>query len=105
MKDVLRLWLGRGVSGFRIDAVPYLFEIEADEEGNYSDEPESGTCTDYNSPCFLSHIYTQNLEETFDMAFQWRAVVDEYKAEYGGETRYSKNMLWSSNDLNVRLNI
>lgn len=102
MKDVLRLWLGRGVSGFRIDAVPYLFEIEADEEGNYMNEPESGECTDYNSPCFLSHIYTQNIEETFDMAFQWRAVMDAYKAEYGGVTRYIvKIMLSHSNDFNI----
>lgn len=87
MKDVLRLWLGRGVSGFRIDAVPYLFEVEADEEGNYPDEPLSGECDDPDSACYTSHIYTQNLDETFDMAYQWREVVDEYAARYGGGSR------------------
>lgn len=87
MKDVLRLWLGRGVSGFRIDAVPYLFEILPDANGNYIDEPESGECTDFNNPCYLKHMYTQNQDETFDMAYQWRAVMDEHKTTYGGVTK------------------
>lgn len=87
VKNVVRTWLERGVHGFRIDAVPYLYEIEADEEGNYPDEPQSGTCTDWNSTCFLDHIYTQNRDETFDMAYQWRAAADAYQAQYGGITR------------------
>lgn len=87
MKDVLRLWLTRGVSGFRIDAVPYLFEIAPDENDEYPEEALSGECDDYNNPCYTIHDYTQNRDETFDMAFQWRAVLDEYKAKYGGETK------------------
>lgn len=87
MKNILRLWLSRGVSGFRIDAVPYLFEILPDENGNYRDEPLSGKCTDFNNECYLNHIYTQNQDETFDMAYQWRAVMDDFKSTYGGETK------------------
>lgn len=87
MKSILRLWLSRGVTGFRIDAVPYLFEIEMDADGNYADEPLSNNCDDPDSHCYLSHIYTQDMDETFDMAYQWRKVLDDWKKDNGGETR------------------
>ena len=28
IQNVLRFWLDRGVDGFRIDAIPHLFEVE-----------------------------------------------------------------------------
>ncbi|XP_063696435.1 probable maltase [Culicoides brevitarsis] len=79
MKNILRYWLDMGIAGFRIDAVPYLFEIQPDENGNYKDEPLSGITSDPTDYQYTSHIYTQDQPETFDMAYQWRAVVDEYK--------------------------
>lgn len=77
MKNVLRFWLDRGIAGFRVDAVPFLFESLPDENGNYPDEPLSGRC-DPSADCYLNHIYTQNYEETWDMVYQWRAVLLEY---------------------------
>lgn len=82
MKSILRLWLDRGVAGFRIDAVPYLFETEA-----LLDEPLSNNCNDPEDYCYLRHIYTSDIEDTFDMIYQWRAVTDKYKVDHGGETR------------------
>lgn len=76
MKEVLRYWLKKGISGFRVDAVPFLFEVLPDESGNYPDEPLSGVC-DPDAECYLKHIYTQNLDETWDMVYQWRAVLLE----------------------------
>lgn len=87
MKEVLRFWMRRGVAGFRIDAVPHLFEIAPSDDGSLPDEPLSGTCTDPESFCYLNHIYTQNQPETFDMVYQWRAVMDQFKTDYGGDTR------------------
>ncbi len=88
MKDILIFWMEKGVSGFRVDAVPYLFEVEADSNGDYPDEPLSGECDDPDSQCYLSHIYTQNIDETFDMAYQWRAVLDKFTVENGTETKF-----------------
>lgn len=81
MKDVLRFWLRKGVSGFRIDAMPFLFEVVPDAEGNYPDEPLTGdpTCDGPDSPCYVMNVYTENRAETFDMAYQWRAVTDEFE--------------------------
>jgi alpha-glucosidase len=83
MKDVLRFWLDRGIDGFRIDAVPYLFE-----DPDLQDEPLSNS-TGYNSTDYeyLDHIYTKDLYDTFDMIYQWRQLVDDYTKENGGSTR------------------
>nr|CAD7408191.1 unnamed protein product [Timema poppensis] len=79
MKNVMRYWLDMGVDGFRVDSVPHLFE-----DTEFLDEPLSHDPNalegDYDS---LVHIYTQNLPETYDMVYQFRAVVDEYKKKDG----------------------
>nr|CAD7575117.1 unnamed protein product [Timema californicum] len=79
MKNVMRYWLDMGVDGFRVDSVPHLFE-----DTMFLDEPLSHDPNalegDYDS---LVHIYTQNLPETYDMVYQFRAVVDEYKKKDG----------------------
>ncbi|XP_073813071.1 maltase A1-like [Musca autumnalis] len=90
MKNVLRFWLAKGVAGFRIDAVPYLFEVDLDQDNNYPDEELADNvneCPDPMDNCHYKHLYTQDQPETFDMAYQWRAVVDEFKKEHGGDTR------------------
>lgn len=88
MKDILIFWMEKGVSGFRVDAVPYLFEVDVGADGNYPDESLSGECDDPDSPCYLIHEYTQNIDETFDMAYQWREVLDKFTAENATETKY-----------------
>jgi alpha-glucosidase len=30
MKDVMTYWIEKGVAGFRIDAVPFCFEVKKD---------------------------------------------------------------------------
>lgn len=88
MKNVLRFWLKRGVAGFRIDAVPYLFEVAADSLGNIPDEQLTGdSCPNPDDECYTIHTLTQNLDETFDMTYQWRAVLQEFTDTYKTEEK------------------
>uniref|UniRef100_A0A182TBL7 alpha-glucosidase n=1 Tax=Anopheles maculatus TaxID=74869 RepID=A0A182TBL7_9DIPT len=65
MKNVLRFWLDQGVDGFRVDAVPWLFETIG-----FPDEPVSGHSNDPLSQNYLNHIYTLDQPETVDMVYQ-----------------------------------
>ncbi|XP_049539230.1 maltase A3-like [Anopheles darlingi] len=87
MKDVMRFWLAKGVVGYRIDAVPALFEVAMDPDGQYPDEPLSGNTNDPDDPGYTVHIYTQDRNETLDMVYQWRAVLDEFQQQHGGKER------------------
>ncbi|CRL00644.1 CLUMA_CG013904, isoform A [Clunio marinus] len=82
MKDVLTYWLDRGADGFRIDAIPHLFEDAA-----MRDEPVSGLIDDSRYHDYLTHIYTKDLPETYDMVGEWRRLIDDYNTENGGDTR------------------
>ncbi|XP_045524287.1 maltase A1-like [Pieris brassicae] len=80
MKDVLRFWLDRGISGYRIDAVNMIYEADPKNFcGRYPDEPRSGDPNavedDYN---YLKHIYTKDQDETYSVIYDWREVLDEY---------------------------
>lgn len=85
MQNIIRFWLEKGVAGFRVDAVNCLFE--ADKElfgGKYPDEPSSGrTDVDPASHDSLAHIYTKDQNETYYMVYDWRDVLDEFKAKDG----------------------
>ncbi|KAG4069066.1 hypothetical protein HA402_008377 [Bradysia odoriphaga] len=99
MKNVLRFWLDRGVSGFRIDAVPHIFEVDKDVDGNYPDEPLSGNTDDPNDWNYLNHIYTKDMPETIDMIYQWREVLDHHKKKHGGESRVMLTESYSPIDI------
>lgn len=76
MKDIISFWMNKGVDGFRIDAIPFLFESE-----NFEDEPvhipPGNDPLDYG---YLDHPYSFDLDETFDMIQQWRELVDAQTA-------------------------
>lgn len=73
MKEVLRFWLRKGVDGFRIDAVPFIFETKQNADGYYDDEPKSGECQDDpEASCSLKHTETKDLEETYDMVIVFK---------------------------------
>ncbi|KAK2587028.1 hypothetical protein KPH14_010988 [Odynerus spinipes] len=74
MEDVIRFWLKKGVDGFRVDAVPHLFERD-----DLRDEPRSSnknaTSRDYT---YLDHIYTKDDPRTYELVRSWRKVLDDY---------------------------
>uniref|UniRef100_A0A7G3A809 alpha-glucosidase n=1 Tax=Lutzomyia longipalpis TaxID=7200 RepID=A0A7G3A809_LUTLO len=90
MKDVLRFWLEMGADGFRVDAINHLFEVE-----ELIDEPINWWgVTDPNDYGYLDHIYTKDLNETYDMIYQWRELLDQWQATHGGDTRIMMTEAW-----------
>ncbi|KAF7997524.1 hypothetical protein HCN44_006095 [Aphidius gifuensis] len=74
MEDIITFWLSKGVEGFRIDAVPHLFEIEdlADEPRSFLPQFKS------NEYDYLYHPHTKDQNETYDLVQSWRRVLDNY---------------------------
>ena len=72
MFDVLRFWLDRGASGFRIDAVSRLYE-----DPNLHDDPILPGRNAYGDSN-IEHKYTDNLPEVHDTLRELRALVDKY---------------------------
>lgn len=86
MKNVLLFWLDRGIDGFRIDAIPHIFET-INSDGSYPDEPISGLCDDVVGTCYLTHIHTRDLPETYELVYDWRELLDNYTKTNGGSPR------------------
>ncbi|XP_064535176.1 maltase 1 [Drosophila montana] len=82
MDEVLLYWLQKGVAGFRIDAVIYVYEDE-----QLRDEPLSGSTSDPNSVDYLEHIYTRNQPECYGLIQHWRQLLDNYTANNPGPVR------------------
>lgn len=77
MNEIMRFWLRKGVGGFRIDAVPHIFEVDKNGDGYYDDKPKSGDCDDPDAFCYLDHSKTMHLQETYELIYDWRSVIDE----------------------------
>ena len=63
MQDILRFWLDKGVDGYRVDAIPHLFEVPVDDRPD--DEDYAPT----------------HLPATYNMVHQWRLIMDEKTKE------------------------
>lgn len=103
MKNVIRFWLDKGIAGFRVDAIAHLFEVDKTLfGGKYPDEPlAQNREIDPDNYDYLDHIYTKDHEETFEMVYQWRDVLDEYKAK-DGFTRVMMTEAYSSPQITMK---
>jgi len=75
MFDTVRFWLDRGVVGFRLDAVPTLFE-----DPQLRDEPYTGKTDAYGDRA-VSDVYTNNLPEVHVVMRKLRALIDSYPGD------------------------
>ena len=75
MFDTMRFWLDRGVAGFRLDAIPTLFE-----DPQLRNEPEKGGVNAYGDPV-LDGIYTSNLPRVHETIRHMRAMVKSYPGD------------------------
>ncbi|KOX72590.1 putative maltase H [Melipona quadrifasciata] len=74
IEDVLRFWLDKGVDGFRVDAMIFLYEDQ-----RFLNEPLSGVTDDLNDYDYTLKIYTTNQPQTYDIIPTWRQVLDKYE--------------------------
>ena len=75
MFDTMRFWLDRGVAGFRLDAVPTLFE-----DPQLRNEQELGGLNAQGDPN-LTDKYTNNLPEVHGVIRRMRKVVSQYPGD------------------------
>ena len=75
MFAAMRFWLDRGVAGFRLDAIPSLFE-----DPQLRNEPETGGTNAQGDPN-VSDIYTNNLPEVHEVIRRMRAMVAQYAGD------------------------
>lgn len=89
MLDILRFWFVKGVDGFRLDAIPHLFEANPDDfGGEYPDEPLSGNMfLTPDQPGYTTQLYVRDLIELYDVVYEWRDFADEFQMETGSETK------------------
>ncbi|KAL2720254.1 hypothetical protein V1478_010520 [Vespula squamosa] len=98
MKDVYSFWMDRGVEGFRIDAINHMFE-----DPRFLDEPSANRpdlpADDYDT---LDHIYTKNLNETYDVLASWRKLLNEHSNKIKGDYKMFLTEAYTDFDLTVR---
>ncbi len=75
MFKVMKFWLDRGVAGFRLDAIPTLFE-----DTDLRNEPELGGVNAQGDPN-LGDIYTNDLPEVHGVIRRMRAMVEKYPGD------------------------
>jgi alpha-glucosidase len=75
MFDSMRFWLDRGVAGFRLDAIPTLFE-----DPELHDERELGGVNAQGDPNLADNL-TNNLPEVHDVIRRMRAMVAKYPGD------------------------
>jgi alpha-glucosidase len=76
----MQFWLDRGVAGYRLDAIPSLFE-----DPQLRDEPELGGTNAQGDPN-LSNVYTDNLPEVHGVIRRMRAMAWRYPdSKYPGD--------------------
>ncbi|XP_011307784.1 maltase 1 [Fopius arisanus] len=97
MEDIIKFWLNKGIDGFRVDAVPFLFESEG-----FEDEPRSSINATENEWEYLRHDYTQDQSETYDLVKSWRKVLDDFANSSNSDEKVMMTEAYTSWNNTVR---
>jgi alpha-glucosidase len=73
--DAMRFWLDRGIAGFRLDAIPTLFE-----DAQLRSEPVVAGTNAQGDPN-LQEVYTTNLPEVHDVIRRMRKMANSYAGD------------------------
>ena len=73
MFDTLRFWLDKGVAGFRLDAIPTLFE-----DPQLRDNPVAKPGVNAQGDPNLGDLYTDNLQKDHEVIVRMRKLVESY---------------------------
>lgn len=78
----------KGADGYRLDAIPHLFETAPDANGMYPDEPLSGNMfLNPDQPGYTTQIHVRDLIDLYDVVYAWRDLSDQFKDETGSDTK------------------
>ncbi|XP_076231554.1 alpha glucosidase 2 isoform X2 [Calliopsis andreniformis] len=92
MKEVMKFWLDIGVDGFRIDAVPHLFESNITQ-----DEPPSNISgVGPDDHLAVLHTLTKDQPKTYELIQSWRDYVDKYAEDRGQDEKVLLTEAYSS---------
>lgn len=74
LQEIMKFWLDRGVSGFRLDAAKHYLEDSLFRDEPFSDPHYNKSyLSSYNN---LLHIYTADLPETYEFLHEMRKFID-----------------------------
>ncbi|CAH1402761.1 unnamed protein product [Nezara viridula] len=97
MNNVLKLWMNRGVSGFRMDAVSWIYDDLACGNEPTSDHPNPNNPNDYGN---LNHICTMDQPETYAIIKEFRKTLDTFE-DYIKQKEAKLMMTESYSDFNA----
>lgn len=97
MTDVLYYWIDKGADGFRIDAINHMFE-----EVGFPNETLTHPQNDPTLYASYYHNNTRDLQETYDVVFNWRRLIDEYTAAKGLERKFLMTEAYAEIDLLIK---
>jgi alpha-glucosidase len=81
MFDQMRFWLDRGVAGFRLDAIPTLFEDPTLADEDYRRNPDGSVRLNDFGDKEVTGDKTENLPEVHDVIRRMRAMASSYPGD------------------------
>ena len=81
MFDVLRFWLDRGIAGFRLDAIPTLFENSDMKDEQTKLDANGKTMKNAFGDVVVNDTQTSNLPEVHDVLRRMRELVNSYPGD------------------------